>query len=52
MIQLVTSNASFIEVLYSGDPKQRKALLKTMTDNQQQALCASTMEHPPVKILH
>lgn len=39
MSHLVTSNASSLEVLYSADPKQRKALLKTMTENQQQALC-------------
>lgn len=40
MSHLVTSNAAFIKILYSTDPKQRKALLKTMNDNQQQALCA------------
>lgn len=39
MSLLVTSNASFIRILYSASPKQRKALLKTMTENQQQALC-------------
>lgn len=39
MSHLVTSNDSSLEVLYSADPKQRKALLKTMTENQQQALC-------------
>lgn len=36
---LITSNAAFLKMLYSADPKQRKALLKTMTENQQQALC-------------
>lgn len=39
MSHLVTSNATFLKILYSADPKQRKALLKTMTENQQQALC-------------
>lgn len=39
MSHLVTSNAAFLKMLYSVDPKQRKALLKTMTKNQQQALC-------------
>lgn len=39
MSHLVTSNAAFLKMLYLVDPKQRKALLKTMTENQQQALC-------------
>lgn len=39
MSHLVTSNAAFLKTLYSADPKQRKALLKTMTEPQQQALC-------------
>lgn len=39
MSNLVTSNAAFLKMLYSADPKQRKTLLKTMTENQQQALC-------------
>lgn len=39
MSHLVTSNAAFLNMLYSADPKQKHALLKTMTENQQQALC-------------
>lgn len=39
MSHLVTSNAAFLKILYSTDTKQRKALIKTMTENQQQALC-------------
>lgn len=37
--QLVTSNVAFLKMLYSAGLKQRKALLKTVTENQQQALC-------------
>lgn len=33
MSHLVTSNAAFLKILYSTDTKQRKALMKTMTEN-------------------
>lgn len=39
MSHLVTSNAAFLKMLYLADPKQKQALLESMTENQQQALC-------------